>query len=41
MWMIKNALDPDNIMNPGKKLPTCNVGLETGNVAKAWPLQSP
>jgi len=41
MWKIKNTFDPDNIMNPGKKLPTCNVGLETGNVAKAWPLQSP
>jgi glycolate oxidase len=22
MWKIKNELDPDNIMNPGKKLPT-------------------
>lgn len=41
MWKIKKTLDPDNITNPGKKLPTRNVGLETGNVAEAWPLQSP
>jgi hypothetical protein len=33
MWKIKKTLDPDNIMNPGKKLPTCDVD-------KAWPLQS-
>jgi FAD/FMN-containing dehydrogenase len=22
MWKIKSEFDPDNIMNPGKKLPT-------------------
>ena len=32
MWKIKKTLDPDNIMNPGKKLPPPEAGLDSGNV---------
>jgi len=32
MWKIKRAFDPDNIMNPGKKLPT-----RTGGIPKRTP----
>jgi glycolate oxidase len=35
MWKIKKTLDPDNIMNPGKKLPLPEAGLDSGNVPQA------
>ena len=35
MWKIKSELDPDNIMNPGKKLPTRKSGRPANGVAQA------
>jgi FAD/FMN-containing dehydrogenase len=35
MWKIKSELDPDNIMNPGKKLPTRKSGHPANGVAQA------
>jgi hypothetical protein len=35
MWKIKKTLDPDNIMDPGKKLPPPEAGLDSGNVPQA------
>jgi len=35
MWKIKSEFDPDNIMNPGKKLPTRKSGRPVNRVAQA------
>ena len=35
MWKIKNEFDPDNIMNPGKKLPTRNGNHLGGGMTAA------
>jgi glycolate oxidase len=35
MWKIKSEFDPDNIMNPGKKLPTRKSGRPANGTAQA------
>jgi glycolate oxidase len=35
MWKIKSEFDPDNIMNPGKKLPTRKSGRPANGAAQA------